>query len=98
MRIRSTKGEADMGIKQRLERLEAGMGLKNEPRVTIITIDPDGISKEGPYSVEIFPDLWAYAIRGGPFTNEKIRQLREDNKREWEKWQERMHEHARAKG
>lgn len=81
-----------MGIKQRIEKLEAGMGLKNEPRVTIITIDPDGISKENPYSVEIFPELWAYAIRGGPFTEEEIRQLRKEEKSTWEEWKGRIHE------
>lgn len=87
-----------MGIKQRLDRLEEEIGMKRESRVTVITINPDEDAHEDPYSVEIFPDLWAYAIRGGPFTSEEIRQLREDNKSEWEKWQERIHEHARAKG
>ena len=87
-----------MGIKQRLARLEHELGMKPESRLTAITIDPHKVAHEGPYSVEIFPGLWATAIRGGPFTSEEIRQLREDQKSEWEKWQERIHEHARAKG
>lgn len=87
-----------MGIKQRLDRLEEEIGMKRESRFTVITINPYKDAHEGPYSVAIFPDLWAYAIRGGQFTSEEIRQLREDNKSEWEEWQERIHEHARAKG
>ena len=74
-----------MGIEQRLNRLEAEMGLKREPRVTIITIDPDGDATEDPYTVELSGGLWAYAARGGPFTSEEIRQLREEHKSEWEK-------------
>lgn len=78
MRIRSTKGGTDMGIKQRLDRLEEEIGMKRESRVTVITINPDEDAHEDPYSVEIFPDLWAYAIRGGPFTDEEIRELKEE--------------------
>ena len=75
-----------MGIKQRIERLEMGIGLKNEPRVIIVTIDPAGNDKEGSYNVEIFSGLWAYAVRGGPFTEEEIRKLREEHKAEYEEW------------
>ena len=74
-----------MGIKQRLDRLEEEIGMKRESRVTVITIDPHKVAHEGPYSVELRPGLWATAIRGGPFTSEEIRQLREDEKSEWEK-------------
>ncbi len=87
MRIRSTKGEGDVGIKQRLARLEEEIGVKHESGVTIITINPNKNAHEDPYTVELFPDLWAYANRGGPFTPEEIRQLRKEKKSTWEEWQ-----------
>lgn len=87
-----------MGIKQRLDRLEEKVGMKRESRLLLITIDPNKLAQEGPYTVELFPDLWATALRGGPFTSEEIRQLREDEKSKWEEWHERIREHARAKG
>ena len=83
-----------MGIKQRLDRLEGEIGMKRESRVTVITINPDEDAHEGPYSVEIFPDLWATAIRGGPFTEEEIRQLREEEKSNWEEWKRKIDEHT----
>ena len=78
-----------MGIKQRLARLEEEIGVKHESRVTIITtVNPNG--HEDPYTVELFPDLWAFANRGGPFTQEEIRQLRKEKKSTWEEWQIRL--------
>lgn len=67
-----------MGIKQRLDRLEEETGMKPESRVTVITINPYLDVHEGPYMVQISPDLWAYAVRGGPFTDEEIRELKEE--------------------
>lgn len=74
-----------MGIKQRVERLEGEIGLKQEGRITIITtISPDGGGD--PYHVEILSGLWAYAARGGPFTEEEIHRLREEDKAEYEEF------------
>ena len=89
-----------MGIKQRLDRLEGEMGLKQERRVWIITTLPfeedDHRQEQTPYRVEIFPGLWAYAARGGPFTSEEIRRLKEKYKAEYEEFRakERFHEQA----
>jgi len=74
-------------IKQRLARLEEEIGMKHEPRVRVITINPNKNAHEDPYTVEIFPDLWADAMRGGPFTPEEIHQLRKEEKSTWEEWQ-----------
>lgn len=87
-----------MGIKQRVDRLEEEIGMKPESRLTVITIDPHKLAHEGPYTVELFPDLWATAVRGGPFTSEEIRQLRKEEKSKWEEWKRRIDEHARATG
>lgn len=32
---------------------------------------------EDPYMVKVSPDLWAYAIKGGPFTDNEIQRLKE---------------------
>jgi hypothetical protein len=90
LKIRFNKGAAGMGIKQRVERLEGEIGLKQEGRITIITtISPDGDDPshaEDPYHVEIFPGLWAYAARGGPFKSNEIHSLREKHKAKYEEF------------
>ena len=78
-----------MGIKQRLDRLEDEIGMKPESRVTVITIDPHGVAQEGPYSVQLSPKIWASALRGGPFTSEEVRQLREEEAEREERTVER---------
>lgn len=75
-------------LERRIDRLEESLGMKPEPRVRIITsVRPNlgpplpGTDKETPCpcTVEILAGLWAYAVRGGPFTDEEIRELREEH-------------------
>jgi hypothetical protein len=64
------------GLDRRIERLEAKFGVKHEPRVIIVTINPNDLS-ESDFAVDLHcNDLWAYVGRGGPFTEEEIRGLR----------------------
>jgi hypothetical protein len=65
---------------RRIERLEEKFSVGREPRVVIVTINPDNLPEDA-YTVELFPGgPWAFAIRGGPFADEEIRQLREEHK------------------
>lgn len=64
-------------LERRVERLESRLVPKREPRVIITTINPDDLP-ENPYLIELSPGgLWAFAARGGPFTEEEISDLRE---------------------
>jgi hypothetical protein len=64
-------------LERRLERLEQTLTLSGEPRVIIVTINPDDLP-EDPYMVQLSSVLWAIAARGGPFTAEEIKELREE--------------------
>jgi len=66
------------GLGRRIERLEAKFSANHEARVIVTTINPDN-HPEDPFTLELFPGgPWAFAIRGGPFTGEEIRRLREN--------------------
>ena len=63
-------------LERRIERLEAKFGVKHEPRVIVVTINPDDLP-ESDFAVDLrCGGLWAYAGRDGPFTEEEIRGLR----------------------
>jgi hypothetical protein len=65
-------------VGRRIERLEEKLEAKSEPRVIIVTnIDNPGNNS---CKSKLSGHLWAYAARGGPFTNEEIRELREEHK------------------
>ena len=64
---------------RRIDRLEEKLRINREPRVIVITINPDDLP-EDPYLAKISSSEWAFAIRGGPFTSEEIRELRENYK------------------
>jgi hypothetical protein len=65
---------------RRIERLEEKLGKNREPRVIVITINPDDLP-ENRYTAKISSGgQWAFAIRGGPFTDEEIRELKENAK------------------
>jgi hypothetical protein len=69
-------------LERRIERLEERLGVKQGPRYVLITnLNPDG--EEDPYTRELFPGLWAIGY-GGPFTEDEIRNLREEHKAEYE--------------
>ena len=56
----------------RINRLEEKLGKNREPRVIIITINPNNFP-EDPYRFELLSgNLWAYAARGDPFTAEEL--------------------------
>jgi hypothetical protein len=77
---RELKRQRDLvnNLARRIERLEEKFGTNREPRVIVITINPDEVP-EDPYSVNLYPGgPWAFAIRGGPFT-EEIRRPSEKN-------------------
>lgn len=66
-------------LNRRIERLEEKFDTKREPRVVIITNVDD--FTEDAHTIELFPGgPWAIAARGGPFTGEEIRELREEHK------------------
>jgi hypothetical protein len=69
---------------RRIERLEEKLGVKQGPHDILITNVDFWGGQEGPYTVELFRGLWAHAIGGGPFTEEEIRNLREENKADYE--------------
>ena len=63
---------------RRIERLEERLGTKPEPRVMVNTNVAPWNGAETPDCVRIAPHRWAIAVRGGPFTDEEIRKLREE--------------------
>ena len=65
-------------FKRRIKRLEERLGTKAEPRVMVNTNVSPWNGEETPECVRIAPDRWAIAVRGGPFTDEEIRELREE--------------------
>lgn len=72
-------------LERRLERLEQTLTPRGEPRLIIVTINPNNFP-ESPYHVELPPGgLWAIAARGGPFTDEEICKLREEEERNHER-------------
>ena len=61
---------------RRIGRLEEKLGPNREPRVIVITINPDDLPEDR-YTAKISSNgQWAFAIRGGPFTDEEIRELK----------------------
>ena len=65
-------------LDSRIDRLGEKLGTTRERRATVVTnVGPRVGESENPRAVRIAPDRWAYAIRGGPFTSEEIRKLRE---------------------
>jgi hypothetical protein len=61
---------------RRIEWLEAKFGVKQEARAIIVTINPNNFSEDD-FRIDLrCGGLWAYAARGGPFTEEEIRGLR----------------------
>lgn len=80
-------GDEDLKMNKfnrRIERLEEKLGVKQGPRDVLITNVDFTDGQEDPYTVELFPGLWACAIGGGPFTEEEIRNRREENKADYE--------------
>jgi len=62
---------------RRIERLEEKLGKNREPRVIVITINPNDLAEDR-YTAKISSSgRWAFAIRRGPFTDEEIRELKE---------------------
>ena len=65
-------------LRRRIDRLEDKVGVKPESRITLITnVCNREDQSESPYEIEFVPGLWAHAVRGGPFSEEEIRGLRE---------------------
>ena len=65
----------------RIDRLEEKFGENRDPRVIVITINPNNFPEDA-YRFELLPGgLWAYAARGGPFTAEEIDRLRTEHRR-----------------
>jgi hypothetical protein len=65
-------------LDRRIERLEEMLETKAEPRVMVTTnVTPSG-GEETPSCVKFALEQWAIAIRGGPFTDKEIRELREE--------------------
>ena len=67
-------------LTRRVKRLEDEIGQSDEARLLIITNVAPWNGQETPDCVRIAPDRWAIAVRGGPFTDEEIRKLREEHK------------------
>jgi hypothetical protein len=67
-------------LERRLERLEEKLTRRAEPRVMITTNVRFGDGEEDPYTVKIAPGLWAIAARGGPFTPDEIKGLKEKHR------------------
>jgi hypothetical protein len=66
-------------VGRRIERLEEKLEAKSEPRVIIVTnIDNPGNNS---CKSKLSGHLWAYAARGGPFTDDEIRALKEEYER-----------------
>jgi hypothetical protein len=66
------------GLQRRIERLENKFGVKPEPRLLVMTNVAPSKDEGTRYCARIGSDRWAHTIRGGPFTDEEIRKLRED--------------------
>ena len=64
-------------LERRIERLENKLALRHCLRLIYVYPHPDEEDEETPYQIQLSSDLWAHATRGGPFTEEEIRQLRE---------------------
>jgi hypothetical protein len=65
-------------LERRIERLENELTAKHGPRSIYIHPNLGEEEEETPYQVQVSSELWAYAMGGGPFTDEEIRQLREE--------------------
>jgi hypothetical protein len=65
-------------LERRIERLEEKLLAKHGPRLIYIHPNLGEGEEETPYQVKVSSELWAYAMGGGPFTEEEIRQLREE--------------------
>jgi hypothetical protein len=63
-------------LSRRIEWLEAKFGTKQEARAIIVTINPNNLPEDDFHIDLRCGGLWAYAARGGPFTDEEIRGLR----------------------
>ena len=69
-----------MNLERRIERLEEKLGAKSEPRVLVITnVRFDHTDGQPPSLIQFVPEVWAFAVRGGPFTREEINQLRNEH-------------------
>ena len=77
-------------LEKRISCLEEKLGTKPGPRLIIITTFTEG--HEDPFHARLFsdsPGLWAIAQSGGPFTEEEIRNLREEEKAEYDEYKAR---------
>ena len=68
-------------LDRRLSRLEAGLAAEDdEPRVVIVTINPNNLPEDH-FRIDLNVwGLWAIAARGGPFTENEIGALKEKYK------------------
>ena len=69
-------------LERRIERLEDKLSPKYGPRLIYIYPHPDEEEEETPYQIQVSSELWAHAMRGGPFTEEEIRRLKEKHRGE----------------
>ena len=65
-------------LERRIERLEEKLLAKHGPRLIYIHPNLGEGEEETPYQVKVSSDLWAYAMGGGPFTEQEIYRLREE--------------------